>query len=362
MPLPPELGFRAVFVVNVVFIATLLVVLTRNFRRAGPFGRRQLKWVVLGIYVGTVPVLLTDVVTAVAPPLWWLHEVAVIAEIFIPLCVLIAIVRANYFDVDQLITGMAVYSLLSILLLAAVLTVVPQLARSPARRSNLDPNTGQLVLSVVVAAGLVPGHRFFRPRVERVLFRERHALREGRRGTAARAVDGRRTRGAAHARRRAPRRRSCGRRPASSTRRSASAFTPVFARGTERRGGPPRLAGRRRGHRRPAVAQRAARHRAVDVGTRQHAAEPRRAGGARASARRAAAAGAPRRRARGGDLPRLQALGRRLHRHRPRAARRPSPTSCPASCCASTTRRSSGRSAPWVRRCAATCRSRSRRG
>ena len=81
VPLPPELGFRAVFTVNVAFIATVLVVLTRNFRRAGPLGRRQLNWVVLGMYVGTVPVLLTDVVAAIEPPLWWLHEVAVIAEI-----------------------------------------------------------------------------------------------------------------------------------------------------------------------------------------------------------------------------------------------------------------------------------------
>ena len=42
VPFPPEVGFRAVFAVNVAFIVTLLAVLTRNFRRAGPIGRRQL--------------------------------------------------------------------------------------------------------------------------------------------------------------------------------------------------------------------------------------------------------------------------------------------------------------------------------
>lgn len=102
VPLPPEVGFRAAFTVNVAFIVTMLTVLTRNYRRAGPFGRRQLKWVVLGMYVGTVPVLLADVVAAVAPSLWWLHEVAVIAEIVIPICLLIAIVRTNFLDVDRL--------------------------------------------------------------------------------------------------------------------------------------------------------------------------------------------------------------------------------------------------------------------
>src|SRR5262249_18945960 len=128
VPLPPEMGFRAVFVVNVVAIATFLAILTRNFRRARPIGRRQLKWVVLGWSLGTVPVLVTDAVAAVEPTLWWLHEAAAIAEIIIPVCVLIAIVRSNFLDVDRLITGAAVYSVLSILALAAVLTAVPQLA------------------------------------------------------------------------------------------------------------------------------------------------------------------------------------------------------------------------------------------
>jgi class 3 adenylate cyclase len=179
VPLPPEVGFRAVFAVNVLFIATLLALLTRNYRRAGPIGRRQLKWVVLGIYLGTVPVLLTNVVTAVAPALWWLHEGAVIAEILIPVCVLVAIVRANYFDVDRLITSTALYSVLSALLMAAMLTLVPQLASVASAAIDLDPRTGQLVLSVVVAVSLVPGQRVLRPRVERLLFRERYALKAG---------------------------------------------------------------------------------------------------------------------------------------------------------------------------------------
>lgn len=179
VPLPPEVGFRAVFIVNVAFIVTLLAVLTRNFRRANPLGRRQLKWVLLGIYVGTVPVLLADVIAAVAPQLWWLHEVAVIAQIAIPLCLVMAIVRTNFLDVDHLITGAAVYSVLSVLLLAAVLTAVPLLARAASRASGLDPHTVQLVLAVVTAAGIVPGHRLLQPRMERLLFRERHALRAG---------------------------------------------------------------------------------------------------------------------------------------------------------------------------------------
>ncbi len=179
MPLAPEAGFRAVFAVNVAFIVAALAVLTRNFRRAGPHGRRQVKWVMLGMYLGTVPVLLADAVGAVVPSLWWLHEPAVIAEILVPLSVVIAIVRSNLFDVDRLITGTAVYSLLSVILLAALLFVVPQVAWAVSKAGGMDPRIVQPILSVVVAAGLVPGHRLLQPRIERVVFRERHALRSG---------------------------------------------------------------------------------------------------------------------------------------------------------------------------------------
>ncbi len=179
IPMAPETGFRAAFAVNVAFIVTLLVLLTRNFRRAGPLGRRQLKWVVLGMYLGTVPVLLADAVAVVAPALWWLHEAAAIAEIVIPLSVLIAILRDNLFDVDRLITGTAVYSILSVLLLAVALFAIPQLATLVSGIVNVDPHIVQPLLSVGAAAGIVPGHRLLQPRIERVLFRERHALRTG---------------------------------------------------------------------------------------------------------------------------------------------------------------------------------------
>jgi class 3 adenylate cyclase len=179
VPFPPETGFRGAFAANVAFIVTLLVVLTRNFIHAGPLGRRQLKWVVLGVYLGTVPVLVADVVAAFVPSLWRLHELAVIAEIMFPLSVVVAIVRANLFDVDRLITATAVYSILSILLLASALFAVPVLTGMVSTAARLDPSIVQPLLSVGVAAGLVPGQRFLQPRIERVLFRERHALRAG---------------------------------------------------------------------------------------------------------------------------------------------------------------------------------------
>src|SRR6185436_15961175 len=67
----------------------------------------------------------------------------------------------------------------SILLLAGVLAAVPQMARAASEATRLDPHTVQLVLSLVVAAAMVPLHRVLSPHMERLLFRERHALRAG---------------------------------------------------------------------------------------------------------------------------------------------------------------------------------------
>ncbi|HJQ84534.1 MAG TPA: hypothetical protein VKA21_10685, partial [Candidatus Binatia bacterium] len=143
-PFPGAAALRGVFAVNVAFIATLLAVVTRNYRRAGRAGRRQLRWVVYGLYVGTVPVAAADVVSALRPALWWTHDVAAIAEAAIPLCVLVAIVRANLFDVDRLISATAAYTLLSVVVVTALLTVVPAAARAASSAAGIPAGHGEL--------------------------------------------------------------------------------------------------------------------------------------------------------------------------------------------------------------------------
>ncbi len=178
-PLSHEVGQRGSYLTNVAFAGTYLGLLTRNYRRAGPIGRRQLKWVIYGLYVGLVPMFAVDLVTAVHPAWWWLHEIAPIALIPIPVCLLIAIAGYHLFDIDRLISVTAVYTSLSIILVAAVVTVAPRVAEAASATFGIDPTTGQLVFSFVLAAALVPAQRYFRPRLERLVFRERHELRAG---------------------------------------------------------------------------------------------------------------------------------------------------------------------------------------
>ena len=73
VPFSPTFGLRAELVVTIAFIPTFLALLTRNFCRSGPSGRRQLKWAAYGIYVGTVPTLIADAIIEIDPSLWGLH-------------------------------------------------------------------------------------------------------------------------------------------------------------------------------------------------------------------------------------------------------------------------------------------------
>jgi class 3 adenylate cyclase len=179
VPFPPESVARAGLVMVITFALTLLVLVTRRFLRVDPIGRRQVKWVVYGLYLSIVPVLAARVVVSLDPSWWWLLEFAVVLLAFIPLCIFIAIVRFNLLDIDRLISATAAYSILMILLLAGVLIVIPQLSQAVSTTVGVDLAVGQTVISLLLAAVVVPGQRYLRPRIERLFFAERYALECG---------------------------------------------------------------------------------------------------------------------------------------------------------------------------------------
>lgn len=179
VPLSPSVGFRANFVVNSAFLIALLVVMTRNFRRANPVGRRQIKWVIYGLYIGLAPVLAVEVFVAVNPSFRWLHEMSMAAPILIPFCICLALLRENFFDIDRLMSSTASYSLLLVFLTGAIFLMVPPLAQVAHAAVGVDPVSWQTAFSVVCALLLMPGERRLRPQIERVFFPTRYAIEQG---------------------------------------------------------------------------------------------------------------------------------------------------------------------------------------
>jgi class 3 adenylate cyclase len=97
----------------------------------------------------------------------------------VPICAFIAIVRFNLFDIDRLIGATAAYTLVSIFVIAGAIAMLPRVSQAANRIVGLDPSAGQFMMSLLLAAVVVPGARYLRPQIERLFFAERYALERG---------------------------------------------------------------------------------------------------------------------------------------------------------------------------------------
>jgi class 3 adenylate cyclase len=178
-PISPAIATRLHPLLQVAVYAVLLLTLARNYRRADSVGRRQVRWVLLGFFLAIVPALVITAFVAAFPSTFFLYTVSGLGLPLIPLSFLFAIVRYNLFDVNRLISIAASYSLLTVVVLGAVLFLVPRIAGLGAEATNVNPLFVQSALSIALAAAGVPLHRRLRPAIDRVFFPERHAIESG---------------------------------------------------------------------------------------------------------------------------------------------------------------------------------------
>ena len=174
LPLPPAWSQPLAAALNVAVIVVAITIVTRNYRASGQAGRRQIKWLVLGAYLGLVPPLLAGLLTLAEPGLWWIYEASLAFVIAIPICLVIAMLRYNMFDIDRLLTVTATYTLTSFTLLAGVFVVLPRAAS--ALSPWVETNLSQPVLTLTLAAALLVGQKRAERVLEARLFPERRAL------------------------------------------------------------------------------------------------------------------------------------------------------------------------------------------
>ena len=104
------------------------------------------------------------------------------------LAFIVSVVRFNLFDVDRILSATASYNILVVVLAAGALVVVPRLAEAVSGVAGVDPGAGQVVLSLALAALVIPAHRRLRPQIDRLFFKERFAVDQGIARAAADAV------------------------------------------------------------------------------------------------------------------------------------------------------------------------------
>jgi class 3 adenylate cyclase len=178
-----SLGPSALQGIWIGYAAMLLLMLlgvTRAYRRADPLERRQVKWIVLGFYVAFLPQLLFNAALLVGLPWSFVAEqLMILPSTAISVGFVVAIAGYRWLDIDRLISATASYSLLGVALLGAAFALVPPLGRALAAAAGVDATAGHIAVSIAVATVLVRAERSLRPRVDRWLFAEQHAVAEG---------------------------------------------------------------------------------------------------------------------------------------------------------------------------------------
>jgi class 3 adenylate cyclase len=183
----PDAGLAAVLMrsnglAHIGCIIAVLVALTQVYRRSEPLGRRQVKWVVYGCYVGSLPSVLYQTASSLGTlPEWTggFFLASYVALLAIPLGFLVAIAFYQFLDIDRLFSATLSYSVLAILGLALVLGVMPAASQAVSDVLGIAPGYGQILFAFALAAIVVPAQRLVRPRIDRLLFPQRLALEQG---------------------------------------------------------------------------------------------------------------------------------------------------------------------------------------
>jgi class 3 adenylate cyclase len=181
-PLAPEMLPAVTLVIDWLIAIAFLAALSWNYAHATPIGQRRIRWLTYGIYLGSLCYGLTSTLGLLDPSSPWLDELyllSALALILLPLGTLVALLRYNLFDVDRLISATLSYNLVGVAVVALALGMVPRVAHAVSTSIGIDPNAGQLALSLLLAAIVVPAHRRLRPQVDRLLFADAHRLEEG---------------------------------------------------------------------------------------------------------------------------------------------------------------------------------------
>lgn len=178
-PIPGDLGLKLLSLSYGLWILVFLAVLARNYRRASSTGRRQLKWVLYGFYVGLGPVLAGAVIFGLRPDLRMLYELSLLATPLIPICLYIAFIRYNLYDINRLITTTVAYTILAPVFIGVLASLGVPAAEWVSEALGIGRATALWLFAFAIGAPIPPLAIALRPQIERLLFRHQFQLERG---------------------------------------------------------------------------------------------------------------------------------------------------------------------------------------
>lgn len=146
--------------------------LTGRVRHVSPIERRQLYWILFGLYWGAAPLTLAALLAITDERFNPLLAGTVALVAILPVVWVFAIYRFSMLDVDRIIGAATTYSVVALLLITVGAYVNSHFLQQ-----------GSMMADVAIALLLiglsVPGYRWLRPSIERLLFPERVRFHRG---------------------------------------------------------------------------------------------------------------------------------------------------------------------------------------
>lgn len=162
-----------------IYFTLAVVALAFTYREAAPAGKKQIKWIYLGLSLGFLPFLAIYIIPylvrgSVAPVY---TTVSIIPLAFIPLAFAVSILKYKLWDVEVVIKEILAYSVTFVFGLIAFSTVNLILSRVIEERSAMERNFLAFTSGLLIAGVLIPVKGRIESMIEMILYRESYRHR-----------------------------------------------------------------------------------------------------------------------------------------------------------------------------------------
>ena len=162
-----------------VYFTLALVALAFTYRTAAPVGKKQIKWIYLGLALGFLPFvaiyLIPFLITGSVQTIY--TTIAILPLAFIPLAFAVSILKYKLWDVEVVIKEVLAYSVTFVFGIIAFSTVNLILSRVIEERSAMERNFLAFASGLVIAGVLIPVKGKIESVIEMFLYRDSYRHR-----------------------------------------------------------------------------------------------------------------------------------------------------------------------------------------
>jgi len=150
-----------------------------TYRRAAPTGKKQIKWIYLGLALGVIPFIATYVIPFLVQghvrPAY--ATLSILPLAFIPLAFAVSILKYKLWDVEVVIKEVLAYSVTFVFGMIAFSTVNLLLSQVIEERSAMERNFLAFTSGLLIAGVLIPVKGKIESVIEMILYRESYRHR-----------------------------------------------------------------------------------------------------------------------------------------------------------------------------------------